>query len=73
MNILMITNTFAPHVGGVAGSVTTLAEELRRQGHGVLIVAPMFDGTPEREDDVVRIRALTNFNGSKFSVVLPPR
>jgi glycosyltransferase involved in cell wall biosynthesis len=69
----MITNTFAPHVGGVAGSVTTLAEELRRQGHGVLIVAPMFDGTPEREDDVVRIRALTNFNGSKFSVVLPPR
>ena len=40
MNILMVTNTFAPHVGGVARSVQTFAAEYRRMGHAVTIVAP---------------------------------
>ena len=73
MNLLMVTNTFTPHVGGVARSVTTLTEELRRRGHRVLVVAPLFDGATLGETDVIRTRALTNFNGSNFSVVLPPR
>lgn len=70
MNILMVTNTFWPHVGGVANSVKTFAEAYRQQGHAVTVLAPEFEGTPEEEDDVIRVRALQNFNGSDFSVSL---
>lgn len=70
MNILMVTNTYVPHVGGVARSVTTFAEQYRSRGHRVLVVAPVFPGMSEVEPDVIRVRALQNFNGSDFSVVL---
>ncbi|HEB78154.1 MAG TPA: glycosyltransferase family 4 protein [Methylothermaceae bacterium] len=71
MNIVMMTNTYLPHVGGVARSVSSFTEEYRRLGHCVLVVAPRFPGTPEQETDVVRVPALQNFNGSDFAVVLP--
>ena len=74
MNILMMTNTYLPHVGGVARSVSTFAEEYRRRGHDVLVVAPRFDGKapPRRAEAMVeRVAAIQNFNGSDFSVRLP--
>ncbi len=71
MNILMMSNTFTPHVGGVARSIEAFVAEYRRRGHRVLVVAPEFENTPENERDVVRIPAIQNFNGSDFSVVLP--
>ncbi len=71
MNILILTNTFTPHVGGVARSVEAFTEEYRKRGHRVLVVAPEFPGMPQDEVDVVRVRAIQNFNGSDFSVALP--
>ena len=71
MNIVMMTNTYLPHVGGVARSVSAFTEGYRDQGHRVLVVAPVFPDMPADEPDVVRIPALQNFNGSDFSVVLP--
>lgn len=74
MKICMMTNTYLPHVGGVARSVSTFAEAYQRLGHEVLIVAPRFDGKtpPARlEQSVVRVPSLRNFNGSDFSVRLP--
>lgn len=71
MNILMMTNTYWPHVGGVARSVAAFARCYRERGHSVLVVAPEFPGAPDDEPDVVRIPAIQNFNGSDFSVVLP--
>lgn len=71
MNILMMTNTYAPHVGGVARSVQRFADAFRRRGHRVLVIAPEFDNMPEHETDVIRVPAIQNFNGSDFSVVLP--
>src|SRR5688572_5264848 len=74
MKICMMTNTYLPHVGGVARSVSTFAEEYVREGHEVLVVAPEFDGKPlpaKAEKMVVRIPSLRNFNGSEFSVRLP--
>jgi len=68
VNILMVTNTFLPHVGGVARSVSGFTAEFRKRGHRVVVVAPIFAGIPERETDVVRIPAVQNFNGSDFSV-----
>jgi 1,2-diacylglycerol 3-alpha-glucosyltransferase len=71
VNILMMTNTFTPFVGGVSRSVTAFADELRKMGHRVVIVAPEFENTPESEEDVIRIPAIQHFNGSDFSLVLP--
>ncbi len=73
MKICMMTNTYLPHVGGVARSVSTFAEEYRRQGHEVLVVAPNFPGRmPRRAEAIVeRVAAVQNFNGSDFSVRLP--
>jgi 1,2-diacylglycerol 3-alpha-glucosyltransferase len=71
MNILMVTNTFTPHVGGVAASVRRFTEEFRGAGHRVLVVAPEFPGAPTAERDVVRVPAVQNFNGSDFAVPVP--
>lgn len=71
MNIAIFTNTFTPHVGGVARSVEAFVAEYRKLGHRVLVVAPEFADMPEAETDVVRIAAIQNFNASDFSVALP--
>ena len=77
MNICMVTNTYLPHVGGVANSVAIFAADLSAQGHNVLIIAPEFNtfdnNDKERlpETDVLRLPAIQNFNGSDFSVRLP--
>ncbi|MCX2782458.1 glycosyltransferase [Microbulbifer thermotolerans] len=71
MNIVMLTNTYLPHVGGVARSVAAFSEEYRKRGHRVLVVAPEFPEKIKGEQDVIRIHALQNFNGSDFSVALP--
>ena len=67
MKILMMTNTFTPHVGGVARSVEAFTAEYRKRGHRVLVVAPVFENMPRNEVDVVRIPAIQRFNGSDFS------
>ncbi|MBW2596578.1 MAG: glycosyltransferase [Deltaproteobacteria bacterium] len=70
MNILMMTNTFPPYVGGVARSVEAFTVEYRKRGHRVLVVAPEYENMPENEIDVIRIPAIQRFNGSDFSVIL---
>ncbi len=71
MNIVMMTNTYKPFVGGVTRSVETFSDEYRKQGHNVLIVAPTFENIQGHEDNIVRVPALQKFNGSDFSVPLP--
>lgn len=74
MKICMMTNTYLPHVGGVARSVSTFAEEYRRRKHEVLVIAPEFQGKPlpARAAAIVeRVPAIQKFNGSDFSVKLP--
>jgi len=74
MKICMFTNTYLPHVGGVARSVDFFAKDLRKLGHRVLVVAPTFPtdmGPVEDNDRVLRVPAVQNFNGSDFSVTIP--
>lgn len=71
MKILMVTNTFTPHVGGVARSVEAFSRGYRERGHSVLTVAPTFENMPEDETDVVRVPAIQKFNGSDFSIAMP--
>ena len=71
MKILMMTNTYLPHVGGVARSIAQFTEQYRARGHEVRIVAPEFDDMPADEEDVIRIPAIRNFNHTDFSVIQP--
>lgn len=70
MKIAMFTNTYLPHVGGVARSVQTLEEECRKRGHDVKVVAPEFTDA-EESPHVLRVPAIQHFNGSDFAVRLP--
>jgi glycosyltransferase involved in cell wall biosynthesis len=67
----MFTNTYLPHVGGVARSVSTYEEEFCRRGHEVRIVAPQFEGAEDTTGRVLRTPAIQRFNGSDFSVRIP--
>ncbi len=71
MNILMLTNTFMPYVGGVARSVQRFVDEYRRLGHRVMVAAPLYKNTPKTEIDVVRFPAIQHFNGTEFSLPMP--
>jgi glycosyltransferase involved in cell wall biosynthesis len=71
MKIAMFTNTYLPHVGGVARSVSTYEEEFCRRGHEVRIVAPEFKGADDSSGRVLRTPAIQHFNGSDFSVRIP--
>lgn len=70
MNILLMTNTYKPLVGGLEKSVSSFAKEYREAGHRVIIIAPEFPDM-EPEKDVIRIPAFQHYNGSDFSVQLP--
>lgn len=71
MKLAIFTNTYTPHVGGVAKSVASLVEGMRDRGHEVLVVAPEFEDQPEDERSVIRIPSIQHFNGTDFSFKLP--
>jgi glycosyltransferase involved in cell wall biosynthesis len=70
MNILLMTNTYKPMVGGLERSVSNFTKEFREAGHRVIIVAPELPDM-KAEEDVIRIPAFQHYNGSDFSVQLP--
>lgn len=70
MNILLMTNTYKPLVGGLEKSVANFAQEFRKAGHRVVIVCPDYPDM-EVEEDVIRVPAMQHFNGSDFSVQMP--
>ncbi len=71
MNILMMTNTYLPHVGGVANSVSVFTKEMQRRGHHVVVVAPQYNEEEKEEPDIIRVPAIQHFNGSDFAMILP--
>lgn len=71
MKIVMMTNLYRPHVGGIQRSIEWFAGEFRRRGHEVLIAAPRVERHPLNEPDVVEVPAIQNFSESGFSLALP--
>jgi glycosyltransferase involved in cell wall biosynthesis len=71
MNILMLTNTYTPFIGGVPRSVESFTLEYRKRGHRVIVIAPEFENMPPVEVDVIRLPAIQHFNGTDFSLHLP--
>lgn len=71
MKIAMFTNTYSPHIGGVARSVKALAGGLREIGHEVLVVAPEFPGSRKSDAEIMRMSAVQDFTGSDFALPSP--
>jgi len=71
MNILMITNTYLPFLGGVERSIQTFSDEYRKAGHNVIIIAPADGNAKQDEAGVIRVPALQHFNGTDFSIQIP--
>lgn len=71
MNILMMSNTYLPFVGGVERSIETFKAEYEKSGHRVLIVTPQLNDKHEYERDILRVPAIQHFNGTDFPVQLP--
>jgi glycosyltransferase involved in cell wall biosynthesis len=70
MRILMVTNTYTPHVGGVANSIVRFERCFRERGHRVMVIAPKFDDMPADEREVVRLPSIRHVNKSDFSLAL---
>ncbi len=71
MNIIMMTNTYKPILGGLEISIEVFSNEYRKRGHKVLIIAPEFEKDSKRERGVFRLPAIQKFNHTDFSVELP--
>jgi glycosyltransferase involved in cell wall biosynthesis len=74
MRVLMATNTYLPHVGGVANAVDRMVRSLRQLGHEVIVVAPGDSMTAPIHADrqgVIRVPALPSVAGSDFTLPLP--
>jgi len=71
MKIIMMTNSYAPMVGGIEESIRSFTAEFKKLGHEVMIVAPECEGVPANEVGVVRLKAIEHFNHSDFSIALP--
>jgi Glycosyltransferase len=67
----MLTNVYTPQIGGVTRSVQQYQEELRRQGHHVLVVAPDYEENPEQEEGVIRVPAIPRFYLDVYSLPIP--
>ncbi len=71
MRIVMFTNAYTPHVGGVAQSVSRFTRRLRRRDHRVLVVCPTFAGQPDDEQDVIRLPSVQHVTDGDFSLAWP--
>ena len=70
MNIVMMTNSYIPMVGGLEQSVQAFTESFRKLGHKVLIVTPETDKRLD-DPDIEYVPAVKLPEGSRFYLPLP--
>ena len=58
LNVTMFTNNYLPFIGGVPISIERLRRGLQKLGDQVQVVAPVYEGQPDDEEQVVRVPSL---------------
>jgi glycosyltransferase involved in cell wall biosynthesis len=58
MRIGLFTNNYRPLLNGLATSMESFAQALRRAGHAVTVVAPRYPGSRVGEPDILRVPGL---------------
>ena len=77
MKIAIVTDTYRPRVNGVVASIDTFANEYRKMGHEVMIVAPEYPAGQKdfkdagNEQYVIRIKASPLFFDPEDSLAFP--
>lgn len=71
MNILIMTNSYFPGVGGVESSIRSLNHAYRKLGHRVMILAPSPGIASDAEEEVRRIAFSQQHNGLDFTADFP--
>lgn len=59
MRIGFFTETYFPHLNGVAVSLAFIKSELEKNGHQVFVFAPKIPGYKDTEKNIIRLRSLT--------------
>ncbi len=70
MNILIVTNTYTPIVGGLEKSIEMITDGCRRRGHRTVVLVPEYVGRPGNEPDVVRLPSIENISRHDYSLRL---
>lgn len=70
MNILMMTNTYLPVVGGLERSIENFSRQFQKMGHKVLIVVPQLDGV-SYDKNVLTLPSLFKFHTRDLTLGLP--
>lgn len=68
----MVTATFKPSVNGVAVSVESFSNQLRKFGHKVTILAPEINGFKDSDKNIIRYPASTNPISRDYPIPLLP-
>jgi len=57
MKIALVSDTYFPRINGVSVSMDNFAEEYRKLGHEVYIIAPHFPGHKDKDSHIIRIKS----------------
>lgn len=68
MKVLLCSDSYYPHPGGISEYIHYLAISLRRLGNDVVILAPRYREEYKNGDDVVRIGQCILFQGNKSTI-----
>jgi glycosyltransferase involved in cell wall biosynthesis len=72
MRILFVTNNYTPYSGGLISSIDSFSQQLRQQGHDVLIVTLDFLGDQHEDPEhVVRISSRKRFLYKQNHMAIP--
>lgn len=71
MRIAMFSDSYLPRISGVVHSVETFVHALRREGHRVVVVAPVSRGFVDTDPDVIRFPSIRPPRHSDFPLAIP--
>lgn len=72
--IFKVTNNYTPYSGGIVSAINASTNELRKQGHRVIIITLDFlSGKQQSEEDVIRIFSPIKFTYCKNHMAIPWR
>jgi 1,2-diacylglycerol 3-alpha-glucosyltransferase len=70
--IFMVTNNYTPYCGGVVTTIDSYSQELRKQGHKVIIITLDFIGASQKkEPDVIRLWCPIRFKYAQNHMAIP--
>ncbi len=71
MKIIFVTNNYTPYSGGIVSSIESFSNELKHQGHQVIIITLDFTGIKTPEDSIIRLYCPIKFSYRNNPMAIP--